>query len=41
LRFFEPSKVNNSSSSNTSGAVTDGSEAGKAAWYELIQLMTD
>ena len=31
LRFFEPMKVNNSSSSTTSGALTDGSEIGKAA----------
>lgn len=31
LRFFEPTKVNNSSSSTTSGAVTDGSEIGRAA----------
>ena len=31
LRFFEPTKVNNSSSSTTSGALTDCSEIGKAA----------
>jgi len=32
LRFFEPMKVNNSSSSTTSGAATAGSEAGNEAW---------
>ena len=32
LRFFEPTKVNNSSSSTTSGAATAGSEAGNEAW---------
>lgn len=31
LRFFEPTKVNISSSSTTSGAATDCSEVGKAA----------
>ncbi len=32
LRFFEPTKVNNSSSSTTSGAASAGSEAGNEAW---------
>ena len=41
LRFFEPTKVNSSSSSTTSGAATVCVEVGNEAWYELIQLITD
>lgn len=40
-RFFEPTKVNNSSISSVSGAVTTCSAAGKPAWKELTRLTTD